>query len=159
MTCGITIDVDIHTLWIEVAVAPIKQQELGTINQLLMTGVMLCRKKFIRSSMYIYWCITLWREIGLSTLGKSRLLSRVVVGIQCGPHCREKGWAWIVVMDVDMATMHGRNTLSNQIGRAFKVHFHAIIGANNLQNKLGTKVYLPHSLFAATRPLVSAFKS
>ena len=58
-----------------------------------------------------------------------------------------------------MATMHGRNTLSNHIGRTFKVHLHAIIEAHNLQNNLGTKVYFPHSLLAATRPLVSALKS
>ena len=64
-----------------------------------------------------------------------------------------------MVVDADMATLDGRNILSNQIVRAAKVHLQAIIGAHSLQNKLETNVYLPRSLFGATRPLVLAITS
>ena len=61
--------------------------------------------------------------------------------------------------DADMAALDGRNAAADQIARAARIHLQAITDARNLQKEIGTKVFILHSLFGASCPLVKAYST
>lgn len=53
----------------------------------------------------------------------------------------------MALVDVDIATLDGRNTMSNKIARSVRVHLQTISGATNLQKEISTKACLLDQLF------------
>lgn len=55
--------------------------------------------------------------------------------------------------NADLVALNGRNTVANQISWAVKVHLQTILGVANLQQEIGTTIYILNRLFGLQCPL------
>ena len=144
------------------AVTPTKQEGLATLVQYLMSGMRVYRGYFMGHVDLLHISIPLYNFVagdrftnpsentvcpagGMSMW--TSLQSQIDIGYR------------MTTTDADMAALDGRNAAADQIARAVRIHLQPIHEAHSLQQEIGTKAFILHSLFGAQCPLVRVYST
>ena len=162
MVCGVSTNAEVPGIWSDVAAAHSKQEGLALLVQYLMSGMQVCRRDFMGHADLLHVSIPLYNFVAgdrFTNPGDNPACPAGGMSLWTSLQGQNDIGYRMATADADMAALDGRNAAADQIARAARIHLQVINEARNLQEEIGTKAYILHSLFGAACPLVRAYST